>query len=493
MKPSVRRRYMALAWLAFLWAIGNSLYVYFILGGERTFRVESSAFILVIVLLPLVFCRPGHSQREAVLTLADNRLVMLLAAGLWFATLAPLLTLPFLSDDYVFLASIQRPSDVLNVTHFFRPMFAAVFFLLAVAGHGSTVPFHVAALVLHVASAWCVYVLSRRLFQRTDAAAFCFAVFLLNPLQLEAVLWVSGLQELLWTLFVLAGLVVYTHSQSLSASRLSATLALIACALLSKETAISSVLLLPAADWTFFRMKRGRWLPAAYVGLAIIATAYLLARAHVASIESGFFVAPGKYFVQKFVGTPYKFFVQPWNLTAAAIPAVLLGCAAVTAIVVLFWAVMRGTGWMALAGPAIILISTLPVYAYFYVAPDLRAARYLYFAAIGWALLLAQLLMTVLIPRRALNAAFLGTILISFLSLQVNIRPWRTAGEIVSIVATAIREGRSASLRATDWQRRYGNDLEVKDGIPTVYKGVYLFVNGYPELRAMLTTAKGSR
>jgi hypothetical protein len=490
----LRNRYVTLAWLALLWAIGNSLYVYLVLNGERTIRVESAAFILVGVLLPLVFWHPEPFKRETALTVTDNRMLMLLAVTLWLVTLAPFLTMPFLSDDYVFLASYQRSSDVLNVTHFFRPMFAIVFLLLVRIGNGSTGPFHVAALLFHGTSAWCVYVLSLRLFKRTDAAAFCFAVFLLNPLQLEAVLWVSGLQELLWTLFVLTGMVVYTRVQSLSASRLAATLVLIACALLSKETAVSSILLLPAADWTFFRMKRGRLLPAAYAGFAVIAGVYLFARAQVTSIESGFFVTPGKYFAQKFVGTPYKFFVQPWNLTAANIPALVPCCATVTAFAVLFWAVVRGTGWKVLVGPAVILISTLPVYAYFYVAPDLRATRYMYFAAIGWSILVTQLLTTVLGRRQALAATFASFLIFLFVSLELNIKPWRTAGEIVGTVEEVIREGRSASdISAADWQARYGDGLELKDGVPTVYKGVYLFVNGYPELRAMLTKGDGSR
>jgi hypothetical protein len=233
-------------------------------------------------------------------------------------------------------------------------------------------------------------------------------------------------------------------------------------------------------------MKRGRLLPAAYVGFGIVAAVYLFARTQVAQIESGYFVTPGKYFVQKFVGTPYKFFVQPWNVTAVDIPAIVLCCAAVTSLAVLFSAVVHGTGAIALAGPAVILFSTLPVYAYFFVAPDLRATRYLYFAAIGWALLVTQLLTTVAVRRRALTVAFAAFIVILFASLQVNAKPWRTAGEIVDSVATAIREGTSPELNAADWQARYGSGLELKDGIPTVYKGVYLFVNGYPELRTLL-------
>src|SRR5437899_6046413 len=97
------------------------------------------------------------------------------------------------------------------------------------------------------------------------------------------------------------------------------TLLFIACALLSKETAVSAVVLLPAADWAFFKMKRGSLLPAAYAGLGLVAAAYLLARARFTSVESGFFVTPGRYFALKFLGMPYKFFAQPLYITAILI------------------------------------------------------------------------------------------------------------------------------------------------------------------------------
>jgi hypothetical protein len=105
----------------------------------------------------------------------------------------------------------------------------------------------------------------------------------------------------------------------------------------------------------------------------------------------------------------------------------------------------------------------------------------------GWALLVTQLLTTLLTRRRALNVAFASAIVILFASLRVNVKPWRTAGEIVNGIATAIREGKSPEMSAGDWEARYGEALELKDGIPTVYEGVYLFVNGYTELRTMLT------
>ena len=492
MNSRLRSRYVYVAWLALLWAIGNCVWVYLVLDGARTFRVESAAFILVGVLLPLIVWRPPPGERRAAPTRPQegfSRVLLPLTVALWLTALVPFLTLPFLSDDYVFLASYQHWSDLLNVAHFFRPLFAAAFLLLSNVGHGSAVPFHVAGLLIHAVSASLVYVLARRLFQRADVAVLCCVMFLLNPLQLEAVLWASGLQELLWTVFVLSGLAVYTGSRLLSVWRLMGTIVLVVCGLLSKETAMAFVFLIPAADWVYFRMKRGRLLTAAYVGFAIVAAAYLLARAQVTPVESAYFVSPGKYFAKQFVGMPYRFFVQPWNLTAADIPAFVLCGAAIAVLGLLCWAVVLGAGPMALAGPVLILISTLPVYSYFYVAPDLRATRYLYFASMGWAVLVAQLLTTILSRRRSFVAALVIIIVVSFGSLQVNLRPWRTAGEIVGRLAAAIKEG-SPAIGSAEWQNRYGEGLEVKDGIPTVYKGVYLFVNGYPELRNLLTDPK---
>jgi hypothetical protein len=329
------------------------------------------------------------------------------------------------------------------------------------------------------------------LFRRTDAAAFCLAVFLLNPLRAEAVLWASGLQELLWTGFLLAALVVYSGSRSLTGMRLGITLLLVACSLLSKETAISFVLLLPLADLAFFRMRRGTLLPVAYLGFVVTLTGYLLLRDRVASIEAEFYSTPTRYFVQKFLSTPYKFFVQPWNVAAANVPPIVPCCATVIALSVLFWAVLRGMGRTALLGPAVMLVSTLPVYAYFYVAPDLRAARYLYFASVGWALLTAQTAKSILVRRLSFAAGFAAIILVSFVWLHVNLKPWRTAGEIVDAVSKGILSGKPVEASSTELQRRYGDGLEVKDGVPVTYKGVYLFLNGYPELRGMLATDGG--
>lgn len=489
---ALRKCYIVAASLAFLWAVGNSVYVYLVLGGARTFRVETAGYILAVLLFPLIFWRPSGAgvRRDAVLTESDSRRLMLLALGLWLLTLAPLVALPFLGDDYVFLDRYRHLQDVLWFAQFFRPMFALVFFALARLGSGSPVPFHLAGFLLHAASAWFVYVLSRRLFGRTDAAAFCSTIFLLNPLQMEAVVWVSGLQELLWTFFVLAALVVYTGRQVLSTWRLMLTLLLIACAVLAKETGVASVLLVPAADWALFRMKRGRLLLVAYPAVVLVIIGYLFVRSRVMSLEAGYFVTPGRYFVQKFIATPYKFFVQPWNPAVLHVPRLVLCCTAVLAFTILFFAVTGGTGPMVLTGPMVIVMSTLPVYSYFFVREDLASARYIYFAAFGWALLVTQLLITLLVHRRIVAGAFAALMVVMFVSLEINIEPWRTAGRIVNDVEMSLRQGRSPERSIDQWQATYGSGFEVKDGIPTAYRGVPVFLNGYLELVTMISASQ---
>jgi hypothetical protein len=369
-------------------------------------------------------------------------------------------------------------------------MFGAVFFALSRAGGGSPVAFHAASWLLHLCATVCVFVLAHSIFRRRDAAALCAAIFLLNPLQLEPTLWASGLQELLWTALLLFALVVYTGAQMLSVHRLTATLALVALALLSKETAIASVFLLPGADWLLFRWVRGRWLIATYVGLGILAAAYFWIRAQFAVIERSFLVLPDKFFVQKFLSTPYKCFIQPWNVTAAHIPAVVLCATAALALVVLFRAVLRGAGPVVLAGPMVIVFSTTPVYNFFFVGADLRASRYLYFAAFGWALLVTHVTMTLLARRWSIIAASAGMIVFSAIFLHINLPPWRTAGDIVNSIAATIRQGQSPEATAAEWRARYGDGIEVKDGIPTVYRGVYVLLNGYPELRSAVSSLK---
>jgi hypothetical protein len=267
--------YGLLLWLGTGWAIANSLYAYLILRGEQH-RIESAVLILVAIAIPRIVFGQARAPTRLRLIRPEQIGFFLLTLTLWLVIFVPLLDFPFLSDDYGFLDSYRAPRDILRTTQFFRPVFSALFLALHRVGNGSSVPFHVVGLLLHLGAAGLVYSLVRRLLDSSDAAIVAFIVFLLNPLQLEASLWVSGLQELLWTVFLLAALSCYVGARILSNRRLIATMSLVLCAVLSKETAVCFVLLLPGANWAFFRMNRGRSLAGVYAAFAALLLLYLV-------------------------------------------------------------------------------------------------------------------------------------------------------------------------------------------------------------------------
>lgn len=94
--------------------------------------------------------------------------------------------------------------------------------------------YHVANILLHLANGYLVYLCARNLFGLKDWAAVCAAVlFLVHPLRVESVGWISGgRKDLLCTFFFLSCLLCYRRNYYLA-------LALGACALLSKAMAIS--------------------------------------------------------------------------------------------------------------------------------------------------------------------------------------------------------------------------------------------------------------
>ena len=473
------RAYVGVLWLALAWALLNTLYVYFVLDGARTYRIESAVILLVALLIPIGVATATGPPRPIQLSRPLLATTAAVVVVLWVALYVPLIDFPFLSDDYVFLDLYGRADSLGQSPQFFRPFFAVVFWALSRIS-SSTVAFHLTSLTLHLASAYFVYRLSARLFGGTGQALLCFTAFLLNPLQLEAVLWIAGLQEALWAFFVLSALMVYTGAERLSRSRVVVTLLLVGLGLASKETAVCAVLLLPAAEWALFGARRRADLTLMYVLLAALMAAYLLLRSRFVEIESTYFVEPDRYFLKQFLTTPYRVFVQPWNPSVADIPAVVAWASAASVIVLLFWTlVVRRQSRELWCGVFIIIASTLPVYSYFFIREDLFSARYVYFAAFGWGLILAALISGVVRAPRWIAAATLLLAILMTVSLHVNMRSWRVAGEVVNVMSAAISGNESPSERLAEWTARNNVRLEFRGPVPYEYGGVGIFINGY--------------
>ena len=480
--PTISKWYAALLSAAALWAIFNCAYVYLALGGSRTYRIESSGLLFVALLLPTAV-RRANVEHDTELPVSTLWVLAGTAVLLWLAIMAPLVTFPFLSDDYVFLGRYRRPSDLQPWNTLFRPLFAFVFWLTAVLGRGSTVPFHILGFVLHAGCAALVGVLVRRLLRNNTAGFLSFAVFLASPLQLEATLWVSGLQELLCAFFLLSAAVVYSRGPDATVRRaLSATPFLI-LALLSKETAVGYLLFFPILDVVLRRFSRASIAVRSYALLAGIAVVYLIVRSQVAVPDPDFLAAPSRYFFKQFVTLPYKFFVQPWNAEAVQAPRVLsFALCAVALGSILVAGLRKRLSRLTLAAPLMVISFTLPLYTYFFVAPDLAAARYLYIPYAGWALLVADVLTSA--SRRSHVAPVLTIVAIvvgSLVALRLNLRPWTTASEVIAVMVSAI-ERQADPLDALDvWQTARGIHLTRRGKMPIEYQGVNILLNGYDE------------
>lgn len=476
------RAWRVVVYAAYAWAVLNSLYVYLLAHGARVYRVEAATFIYIAALLPLLFTRAAQGTEARPWPPAGRLLVLTAAATLWIVSVGPLVGFPFLSDDYVFLDRYRTASAALHPLSFVRPVFAVLFWLLRTVGGGSTVPFHVVGFVLHVVSAACVYKLTERILKSPDAATIASSIFLLNPLQLEATLWVSGLQEALWTSSLLTAAVVYTAEGVLTTRRIAATAALTAAALLSKETAACFVLIFPLLDLAIGRSTGECLVRTAYIVFGLELAAYLGLRAFVLpSVDQQFVVHPNRYVLKEFVATPYRAYLFPWNPSAVAVPRVItcaLGVAALTALL----RTARRPALPLVCGPSLILASTLPLGGYFYVGADLVSARYLYFGAAGWSLLLAAVI-TRLVRRPSWQVTIVSGLAVAlFLVLQTNLAPWRTVGEFVRTLDVELRRGVQPRTAIDNWQQQHHVTFQSNEaGIPLSYHGVYVFTNGYAE------------
>jgi hypothetical protein len=123
----------------------------------------------------------------------------------------------------------------------------------------------------------------------------------------------------------------------------------------------------------------------------------------------------------------------------------------------------------------------------FYVSPELAGSRYLYFATAGFALVVADAF-TAAVRSRPLWAFCIAAVAVgSAISLEVNVRPWRTAGEFVTALRDGIHDGKSPGDVTLEWQAHGAAGMIVRDGVPQEYQGVGVLKNGYPEFVELAT------
>ena len=113
---------------------------------------------------------------------------------------------------------------------------------------------HLTTILTHVLTTLLVYLLAYRLGIGRDVALLAALIFGLHPAHIEAVAWISGVNEPLLGIFLISSLLAYVHSRTDAAGASkwkSMSLVLFACALLMKENALVLPALLLVYEWVF--------------------------------------------------------------------------------------------------------------------------------------------------------------------------------------------------------------------------------------------------
>lgn len=174
-----------------------------------------------------------------------------------FIVYAPALDGPFVLDD-LYLHFGRADADTIGLQAWLagRPVTGLTYYLNYLTSGQQPGPYHVTGVLLHVGVAALVFLIVRRALASVDRApeagwppdliaGVCAGIFLLHPIQTEAVAYIAGRSDVLSALFAYAALAVFlAHRRpAIGSGATAAVLGLSLAALLSKQQAVA----IPAA------------------------------------------------------------------------------------------------------------------------------------------------------------------------------------------------------------------------------------------------------
>ena len=409
--------------------------------------------------------RASHKAISLLASARSDRRLMLFAGGLLFVftlfLFAPTFSHPFAPfDDPTNVSDnpFLRPVTAQTLPRFWSGPYYALYMpltytlwtgcaLLAGGAGGGPLrpaPFHAASVLLHGANVLLAFAILRSLVRRcqpdtapalaTIAAGLGAALFAVHPLQVEAVSWVTGANNLTAGFFGLAAL--FFHFQASEAKgqntvRLRvAALVLFLCALLSKPTAAALPLVALFVDTAVLRLTLRRALTPLVPWFALTLACLLLTQSTAREGNRGVYLPLwGRPFV---VGDACAFYLAkllvPQSMCidyGRSTPTVLASwqgyfaglvpLALVTLLVrlrqrTLLW----GLGWALLA--ALPMLGLVPFY---YQKISSVSDRYLYLALVGIGLSLALTLTQIRPDRRRIAFMLAGGWVVLLASVNV--------------------------------------------------------------------------
>jgi hypothetical protein len=410
------------AYLAFL------LTRYFYPPHIPRFRVESLFMWFVAAGLAAACLRPSRGREqeapaEARSTVPHHQPVVswYAAIAVSFAAIAFLeygsaLRIGLLSDDFVLAGwAAKREWVHLAETGFVRPVvplfWAALSFLpgpLDLTLHGTNV-------LLHALNAVLIVALAARLRMGRFESVVAGLLFLTSPALTEAVVWCSGMQDVLMTTLGLSAILAATavgivsEKPRVAGGRLGAlpdpvrtgvsvllAVGSAALALGVKETAVVIPALAGVAAWAVPPGPR-RGIPTRTLA-AMMLVALLYATYRVAShVPSTYGQGASRYLAKQLIVEPFATLAEPWSavwIQAHPFAALIRALVIVGLLIAGFLSWRRDAAAFrrATALAVWVVLAVLPVLSLFHVSPTLEGSRYVYLPAVGFAMLLASLM-----------------------------------------------------------------------------------------------------
>lgn len=355
----------------------------------------------------------------------------------------PAVGVGFLSDDFVITDWASRREWIHAAeTGFVRPVVPMTWGLLSFLPFTWSDTLHGFNLLLHALNAAMLAAIGLKLgLNRASAVAAAFLFVTMSSLT-EAVVWISGMQDVLMTTLAVGAVLAVLGLRALPQEtplRAGTAVVLTVIALGVKETAVAIPVLAWLAAWaTPYGIGRGTRRRTLYT-MTTVAILYVAIRV-AAGIPSGYSQGIGRYFLKQLTVEPFAGLGAPWSWSwSQAHPWAGLSRILIIALVAAgFLLLRRRDGRLAVTGIAAawVLVAVLPVFSLFHVSATLEGSRYLYLPAAGFALLLAVLLGT-LAGRLSASVApviiSLGVIALALPSLaatRVEIERWNEAAKL---------------------------------------------------------------
>ena len=303
----------------------------------------------------------------------------------------------FLSDDFVLADWAARRQWIhVSATGFVRPIVPFVWAALSILPGQLAWNVHMANLLLHALNALLVVALATRLGARRVEAIVAGAIFLTFPALTEALVWSSGMQDVLMTTFALAAILAVLDADFSTGAAVAAAGGTLV-AILTKETAIAVPVLAWLVAWASpLGIGKGRR-RIALVAMSAVTIVYALVRMAL-GMPSDYGAGVSRYFAKQLIVDPFASLGAPWSaawIERHAFFSLARALLIVGLLVVAFAMWRRGA---ALKRAAVfagwVLVGVLPVFSLFHVSGTLEGSRYLYLPAAGFSLFLAALART---------------------------------------------------------------------------------------------------